>query len=94
MKIKSLIVVLVLALFLAAAGVGLSRSSGAVRPRSVIGAGASDLAGGEHITLRATLGQPIVGVVASSGGQGIILGQGFWHGAMAGHDIYLPLVLR
>jgi hypothetical protein len=56
----------------------------------VLGGGASDSAGGDA-TLRATLGQPVVGAV--SGGD-VTLAQGFWSGATPGYDIYLPLVIR
>jgi hypothetical protein len=90
MKTNMLILALALALFLAAAGVGLAHGDGAGRPREVLGGGASDSAGVE-VTLRATLGQPAVGVL--SGGE-VTLGQGFWHGAAPGGRIYLPLVLR
>jgi hypothetical protein len=94
MKTKMLILALVLALFLAAAGVALA-NGGVELPRRVLGGGASDsTASGVHI--RATLGQPVVGVVASSGGA-ITLGQGFWHGGElpeGRYDIYLPLVMR
>jgi hypothetical protein len=46
------------------------------------------------VTLRATLGQPVVGLVAGDGGE-ITLGQGFWRGGSlpAGqYRVYLPLV--
>jgi hypothetical protein len=55
--------------------------------------GASDSAAGD-VTLRATLGQPLVGNV--SGGD-VALGQGFWPGEglpVDEQNIYLPLVLR
>jgi len=93
MKIKILILALVLALFLAAAGAALA--DGAIElPRWVLGGGASNSAVG-GVTLRATLGQPMVGVVSGSGSAGdVTLGQGFWHGATPGYNIYLPLVLR
>jgi hypothetical protein len=36
-----------------------------------------------------------VGVVAGSGSAGdVTLGQGFWHSATPGYNIYLPLVIR
>jgi len=50
----------------------------------------------DSVTLRGTLGQPVVGVVTSAAGD-ITLGQGFWHGGSfpkGGNDIYLPLVIR
>jgi hypothetical protein len=89
MKTKMVILVLVLALILALTGAALANSSLA-RPREVLGGGASDSAAGE-VTLRATLGQPVVGVVS---GAGVTLSQGFWHGGALGYDIYVPLVLR
>jgi len=95
MKIKILILALTLVLFLAVAGVPLAWGGSVEWSRWVLGGGASDSAGGD-VTLRATLGQSVVGVVASGGGH-ITLGQGFWHGGVlsgGGYDIYLPLVLR
>ena len=89
MKTKVLILALVLALFLAAAGVALA-NDGIELPRWVLGGGASDSADG-GVALHATLGQPVVGVV--SGGD-VTLGQGFWGGATPGYNIYLPLVIR
>ncbi len=89
MKTKILILALVLALFLAAAGVALANGSIEL-PRWVLGGGASDSAAG-GVALHATLGQPVVGVV--SGGD-VTLGQGFWCGATPGYNIYLPLVIR
>ena len=94
MKTKVLILTLALALFLAAAGVALANDAVEL-PRRVLGGGASDSAAG-NITLRATLGQPVVGIVTSGGGD-VALGQGFWHGGSlpeGGYDIYLPLVQR
>jgi hypothetical protein len=89
MKTKILMLALLLALLLAVAGVALA--NGVVeRPREVLSGGASDSAGGD-VRLRATLGQPMVGVVSSGGGD-VTLGQGFWHGAW--YHIYLPLVTR
>ena len=89
MKTNMLILALVLALILAAAGVALA-NGGLARPREVLSGGASDSAAGD-VTLRATLGQPVVGVV--SGGD-VTLGQGFWRGAPSGYKSYLPLVMR
>jgi hypothetical protein len=89
MKTKILILALVLALFLAAAGVALA-NDGIELPRRVLGGGASDSAVG-GTTLRATLGQPVVGGVS---GGGVTLGQGFWGGTTPRYHIYLPLVIR
>ena len=96
METKILILTLMLVLLLTAGGVALAQGGSVERSRWALGGGASDSAGGD-VTLRATLGQPVVGVVTSGGGQQVILGQGFWHsGGLAGdgYDIYLPLVLR
>jgi hypothetical protein len=93
MKTKILILALVLALFLAAAGVALA-NDGVEWPRRVLGGGASDAAVG-GTTLRATLGQPVVGSVSGSGSaDDVTLGQGFWGGTTPGYNIYLPLVIR
>ena len=90
MNNKKLILSLLLILFLVAAGVALA--NGVVElPRWAMSGGASDSAAGD-VTLRATLGQPIVGTVT---GGDITLGQGFWPGVSAGEqNIYLPLVLK
>jgi hypothetical protein len=87
-----LIPALVLVLFLAVAGVALA-NGGVERPREVLSGGASDSAAAGGIALRATLGQPVVGVVTSGGGD-VTLGQGFWLGGSAVYNIYLPLVIR
>jgi hypothetical protein len=89
MKMKILIVALVLAVFLAAAGVALA-NGGMELPRRVLGGGASDCAA-EGVALHATLGQPVVGVVSRGD---VTLGQGFWGGATRGYSIYLPVVIR
>jgi hypothetical protein len=91
MKTRILILSLALILSLVVAGLALA-NGGLARPRWVLSGGAADSAGG-GVTLRATLGQPIVGVVTSGGGD-VTLGQGFWHGATSGYNIYLPLVIR
>jgi hypothetical protein len=90
MKSKVLILTVALASLLAAAGGMAAPDDGVARPREVLSGGASDAAG-VGVTLRGTLGQPAVGVL--SDGE-VALGQGFWHGALAGHAVYLPLVLR
>lgn len=94
MKTRLLVLALAFTLFLAAAGVSLAYDAVEL-PRWVLSGGASDSADGD-ITLRATLGQPMVGLVTGSGGQ-ITLGQGFWHGGSLPegfYRIYLPLVER
>ncbi len=93
MKTKVLILALVLTLSLVVAGLALA--NGAVeRTREVLGGGASDSATAGGTALRATLGQPVVGVVTSSGGA-VTLGQGFWYGgAAAEYTIFLPFVIR
>lgn len=92
MKTKNLILVLVLALLLAIVGATLANSS-IERPRWVLSSGAFSTTGSGGTTLRATLGQPVVGVVTAGSGK-VTLGQGFWHGVLTGHNIYLPLVIR
>jgi hypothetical protein len=89
MKTSLWILALALLLCLLAAGLVLAHD-GTTRPRAVLGSGASASAAGA-VHLRATLGQPAVGHVASTGGE-IRLGQGFWHGARYG--TYLPLLFR
>ncbi len=90
MKTKILILVLVLSLVV----VGLALANGGIElPRWALSGGASEAASGD-VTLRATLGQPVVGVV--SGGD-VTLGQGFWHGGElpeGAYSIYLPLIQR
>ena len=89
MKTKIPIPALVLVLLLV--GVVLAWANGGVElPRWALGGGASD-AGGGDVTLQATLGQPVVGVV--SGGD-VTVGQGFWYGATPAYNIFLPLVMR
>jgi hypothetical protein len=80
---------LALALSLLVAGLALAQG-GLERPREVLGAGASESAA-EGVSLRATLGQPLVGIVSGSHGD-VTLGQGFWHGAP--YRIYVPVVVR
>jgi hypothetical protein len=76
-----------LAAALAWAGGGLGRA------REVLGSGATEAATGSGLTLRGTLGQPVVGEVRDSGGR-VTLGQGFWHGDAPSGAVYLPLVSR
>ena len=89
MKTKILTLALVLALSPMVAGVALA-NGGVELPREVLGGGAADSASG-GVTLRATLGQPVVGVVTSGGGD-VTLAQGFWHGGW--YRTYLPLIRR
>ena len=92
MKTRVLILALVLVLSLLVAGLALA-NGGVEWTRAVLSGGAADSAAGA-VTLRATLGQPVVGVI--SGGD-VTLGQGFWGGGAAAvieYEIYLPLVLR
>jgi hypothetical protein len=91
MKTKILVLALILVLSLGVAGVALA-SNGIERPRQVLGGGASDSAVG-GVALRATLGQPVTGIVTGDGGD-VTLGQGFWHVATQEYNVYLPLVLR
>jgi hypothetical protein len=93
MKTIVLILGLVLALSMVA---GLALAAGAERPREVLSGGASEASAGA-LRLRATLGEPMVGLVSASGpGGDVTLGQGFWHGGVVTEKIrvYLPLVKR
>lgn len=90
MKTKILILVLVLSLVLT--GLALA-NDGIELPRWVFGSGGTNSIGGS-LTLRASLGQPVVGIV--SNGE-VTLGQGFWPGGSLAKDdfyIYLPLILK
>ena len=92
MATRMRILTVVLVLSVAVTGLALA-SDGLTRPRAVLGGGATVATAGD-VGLRATLGQPVVGMV--SGGQ-TGLGQGFWHSGAAtagGRHIYLPLVMR
>jgi hypothetical protein len=84
--------VLALALAIASLGAGLALANGTVElPRQVLSGGASGATAAGGVSLRATLGQPVVGVVSDGD---VTLGQGFWHGGAAGYRIYLPLVVK
>ena len=90
MKKIVLISVLALAVMLVVTGVALA-VAGAQVQREIISGGASASAGG-GISMQATLGQPVVGVI--SGGD-VTLEQGFWHSVVAVvYQVFLPLVLR
>jgi hypothetical protein len=86
---KTLTVILTLALAMMVFGQAMANSNIEL-PRWVVGSGATDANAG-NVTVRATLGQPIMGAV--SGGE-VTLWQGFWHGLKQGIKVYLPLVLR
>jgi hypothetical protein len=82
-----LLAVMMLAVGLAAAPLVLQSTE---RPRQVLSAGGHSVSVGS-VTLRATLGQPFVGVNSSGG---VSLGHGFWHGGALGPlAVYLPLVI-
>lgn len=87
MKTKILILAILLTLTLS----GAALANGSVeRPRWVLGGGASEATTG-NVSLRASLGQTIVGAI--SGGD-IVVGQGFWYGNLHDYKIYLPMVMR
>jgi hypothetical protein len=93
MKTRIRVLGLALTLFIAVAGLVSADTNDIGRPRWVLSGGASDAAVGV-VTLRATLGQPVVGPASSDGG-GTTVGQGFWHGPiLGGYAVYLPVVLR
>jgi hypothetical protein len=54
-------------------------------------AGGGGSASQGSISLDDTLGQPIIG---DSSAVGVTLGAGFWYGARAQYDIYLPMIRR
>jgi hypothetical protein len=89
MKTTIPILALVLALSLLVASVSLANGEVALR-RWVLGSGAADSAA-SGVSLRATFGQPVVGV--GSGG-GVTVGQGFGHVTVLRHGVYLPVVIR
>ena len=91
MKTNVLTLILVLVLCSILAGAVLANNE-IEWPRWVLGGGASDSTTSD-VTLRATLGQPLVGLV--SGGD-VTLGQGFWHGGSLPESgrIYLPFIQR
>jgi hypothetical protein len=64
------------------------------RPRHVLGNGSSQASAGK-VSLRATLGESIVGTVSS---RSVSLGQGFWHAGQAVLEeekvIFLPLLSK
>ena len=93
MKAKR-ILILVLALSLLLVG-----SAGSAVPNTVdwwvIAAGGGPGTGSDHVTLDATLGQPVIG---PSAGPHVMLGDGYWHEVpeppAPAYHIYLPVVLR
>lgn len=85
------ICVLVLALTIASLGTGLALANGTVLPRQVLSGGASDATAAGGVSVRATLGQPMVG---PSGQGSYHLCAGFWCGTAIEYEIYLPLVVR
>ena len=89
MNSRNRLLIAALVVVLVAAGVVLANDNLEL-PRWVLGGGATDAAGG-NVALRATLGQPIVGVVSY---EEITIGQGFWLGGAGGYAVYLPLLLR
>jgi hypothetical protein len=83
------VLALMLVLFLVMTGATLAQGGVELR-REVLSGGASHVTGGD-VTLRATLGQPVVGLVVS-GGEQVTFGQGFWHGVR--YRNYLPVIQR
>jgi hypothetical protein len=89
------VVLILLAVVLAVAGVAAVPAllQAVERPRAVGGAGGTQVTV-DGVTLRGTLGQPVVG---TNRNDGVTLGHGFWHGVEASgavsETISLPLVL-
>ncbi len=81
--------VLALALVLLLALTGLALAGGGPDWRREVLAGGASASVAGNVSLRATLGQPIVGTVS---GGGVTVSQGFWHGGE--YRLYLPLVLK
>ena len=87
LRVLTLILALALALAMAA---GLALAADDPEPARQVLAGGASNSTAPGITLRATLGQPIVGLVSSDD---VTLGQGFW-GLGARYHTYLPLLFR
>jgi hypothetical protein len=92
-SVKNRIVLLVLILSLLVSAFTLAYLD-LTRPRHVFGNGSSQASVGK-VSLRATLGQAIVGTVSS---RSVSLGQGFWHAGQAVVEedkaIFLPLLSK
>ena len=87
MKTRILMIVLLFSLL----ATGLAQANGGpARPRQALGSGGTS-ATTAGVSLRATLGQPLVGSVS---GGAVALGQGFWHSTATGYWIYLPLTVK
>ena len=98
-NIRTLVVVLLLTGLLAAVAFccahrTLAQGSGPAVEWWVVAEGGASARGEDgHVTLRDTLGQPIVGPSVGTGGQ-VALSAGYWTGAVPLHRVYLPVVLR
>jgi len=96
MRTRLLVLLVVLALVTVGAAVATSGAAhangGPALVRQVFSGGAT-ASSATGVSLRATLGQPFVGVVAEGD---VSVGQGFWHGGVLGGEyrVYLPLVVR
>jgi hypothetical protein len=71
-------------------GAVLAAPTAATLDRYVIGGGGGHTEAGIY-TLDGTIGQVVVGLDSASP---LDLCSGFWCGAMTGHHVYLPLVVR
>ncbi len=94
MKTKTIILALMLVLLLVVVGVAMAQVD-LTAPRWVLGGGASESTA-SGLSLRATLGQPVVGAVTNNGGN-IVLRQGFWHAGSyleSEYNVNLPIIRR
>lgn len=89
-RILSLLLV-VLLLLIAVPSSNAQSGSGYDLSWNVIAGGGATFSVGDNYTLGATIGQAAAGPL--SGGNYTLSG-GFWNGALANYNVYLPIVLR
>lgn len=92
MKKSKGIYALLLALAIASLGIKLTLANGGVElSRQVLSGGATDASAAGDVSLRATLGQPLIGLSGNGAQQ---LCAGFWCGTAIEYTLYLPIILR
>jgi len=89
MKTKILILATVLVFSLVVFGLAFA-NGGIELPRWVLGGGGADTTAGD-VTVRVTIGQPVVGVISSGE---VTLEQGFWQVGGGIYNIFMPLIQR